>query len=761
MIAIIDYQSGNVRSVANALERIGESYVITAEPEEILRADKVIFPGQGRAGQAMGELRALGLVEVLKQIRVPFLGICLGMQLLYEYTEEDETKGLGILSGKVRKFKSSKELKVPLVGWNTVVQIKYDKLFEEISDTLYAYFVNSYYAPAEGENVLASYSYGSTRAAAIVKKDNFYGTQFHPEKSGALGIQMLKNFCNLPSPPRKGEIKRGCRASQDVTPSPRLPWASTGRPSASRALFGERNPLLLIPAIDIMDGRCVRLRQGRFKDKTVYAKDPLAAAQSFIDKGAEYLHIIDLDGAKAGEPKNTETVLSIVRGVSVPVQAGGGMRSEDTVREYLEAGVARVILGTSALAKPELIPRLIAEYGPGRIMVSADGKDGKVAVKGWQETADIGVIEFIQKLQALGVTTIIYTDVARDGELQGPNFEMIAEVLKFPVKVIVAGGVTTVAQAQQLQGMGAYGVIVGKALYEGKFNLSEAIKHIAQPTVFNLLPKITSQPTKRIIACMDITDGRVKKGTHFVQLRDAGDPVELGKLYRDMGIDELMFLDITATIENRATMYQLVERVAREVDIPFAVGGGVKTIDDIRELLQRGADKVSIGSAAVKHPEFVKEAAQTFGSQCIVVSVDPKRVLADRTPPPQSSPLGGGAWVGNRWEIYIKGGREATGIDAIEFAKQMEALGAGELLVNSIDRDGTKAGYDLNLLQAISRTVNIPVIASSGAGEPAHFAEAFGAGADAALAASLFHFQELVISSLKAYLKGERISLRE
>ena len=775
MIAIIDYQSGNVRSVAHALERLGEKYVITADPHAILNADKVIFPGQGRAGPAMNELRMLGLDTVLKQVRAPFLGICLGMQLLYEYSEEDDTECLGLINGKVQKFKGSQELKVPLIGWSTVTQMKYDQLFEDVPDTMYAYFVNSYYAPKDDEHVLAYYTYGATRAAAIIKKGNFYGTQFHPEKSGLLGVQILKNFCVM---------NRGNKQPQDMfIPSRHFDRSSAQRNAVEKSLMKESpdviegiprqarndtkksdNKLLIIPAIDLMDGACVRLRQGRFEEKTTYAKDPVAVAQSFVDDGAKYLHVIDLDGAKAGEPRNTETILSIVRNTTVPVQTGGGMRSEENIRNYLEAGVARVILGTSALAQPAMVRKIIEEYGPGRIVVSVDGKDGKVAIKGWQETSELSVLEFIPQLQKLGVTTIIYTDVKRDGTLEGPNFEMIEKVLKFPLKVIIAGGVSTVAQAEKLKDMGAYGVIVGKALYEEKFDLSEAVKRIPQPSVFRAIPKPAAHPTKRIIACMDIAEGRVKKGTNFVELKDAGDPVELGKLYSEQGIDELMFLDITATVENRATIYQLVERVAREVNIPFTVGGGVKTITDIRELLNRGADKVSIGSAAVKNPVFVKDAAETFGSQCIVVSVDPVRSRSLKaTAGLQASQTSNGVDPkrnGEKWEIYIKGGREATGIDAIDFAKQMESLGAGELLVNSIDRDGTKAGYDVELIKAISQVVTIPVIASSGAGKPEHFAEAFEAGADAALAASLFHFRELGIHDLKLFLSRRGVSVR-
>lgn len=248
--------------------------------------------------------------------------------------------------------------------------------------------------------------------------------------------------------------------------------------------------------------------------------------------------------------------------------------------------------------------------------------------------------------------------------------------------------------------------------------------------------------TKRIIACMDIMEGRVKKGVNFKNLKDAGDPVELGKMYSDQGADELVFLDIMATVENRDNMYSLVRKVAKEINIPFTVGGGVKTVQDVRNLLESGADKVAICSVAVTNPNFVNKASGEFGSQCIVVSIDPK-------------------WNGRFWEIFIRGGREATGIDAIKFAKDMARRGAGELLVNSLDRDGAKAGYDIPLLKTITSSVNIPVIASSGAGKKEHFLEALTKGqTDAVLAASLFHSQELSIPILKKYLNKKGINIR-
>ncbi len=248
--------------------------------------------------------------------------------------------------------------------------------------------------------------------------------------------------------------------------------------------------------------------------------------------------------------------------------------------------------------------------------------------------------------------------------------------------------------------------------------------------------------TKRIIACMDIANGRIKKGTNFKNLRDAGDPVQLAKLYNDNGIDELIFLDVMATIENRKTLINLVKCIAKEINIPFTVGGGVKTLADIKILLDAGADKVSIGSTAVTNPDFVSKATKEFGSQCIVISIDPKKEK-------------------DSWKIYIKGGREKTNLDTIEFCQDMEKRGAGELLVNSLDRDGTKEGYDIELLKAIGNATNLPIIASSGAGKKEDFLEVFKkADTSAALAASLFHYQELEIKNLKQYLAKNNINIR-
>ncbi|WP_029521502.1 imidazole glycerol phosphate synthase subunit HisF [Persephonella sp. IF05-L8] len=248
---------------------------------------------------------------------------------------------------------------------------------------------------------------------------------------------------------------------------------------------------------------------------------------------------------------------------------------------------------------------------------------------------------------------------------------------------------------------------------------------------------------KRIIPCLDVNKGRVVKGVNFVNLIDAGDPVEAAQAYDEAGADELVFLDITASAEDRDIILDVVKATAETVFMPLTVGGGVRTLEDIRKLLESGADKVSINTAAVKEPILVEEAAKRFGSSTIVVAIDAKQIGK------------------NKWEVYIHGGRTATGIDAVEWAKAVEDLGAGEILLTSMDKDGTKSGYDIKLTRAISEAVSIPVIASGGAGKKEHFYEAFAEGkADAALAASLFHFKELTIQEVKEYLKERNIPVR-
>ena len=248
---------------------------------------------------------------------------------------------------------------------------------------------------------------------------------------------------------------------------------------------------------------------------------------------------------------------------------------------------------------------------------------------------------------------------------------------------------------------------------------------------------------KRIIPCLDVRDGRVVKGVNFVNIRDAGDPVELARFYSDQGADEIVFLDITATSDGRATVADVVERTAEQVFVPLTVGGGIRTLEDFRQLLRAGADKISVNSAAVKDPGLISRAAERFGSQCVVLAIDARR-----------RPEG-------NYEVVVAGGRTPTGLDAVEWAREGQRRGAGEILLTSMDADGTKAGFDLEMTRAVTRAVSIPVIASGGCGSLEHFAQVFErTGADAALAASLFHFGELTVPQVKDYLKTQDIPVR-
>lgn len=247
---------------------------------------------------------------------------------------------------------------------------------------------------------------------------------------------------------------------------------------------------------------------------------------------------------------------------------------------------------------------------------------------------------------------------------------------------------------------------------------------------------------RRIIPCLDIKDGRTVKGVNFVNLVDAGDPVELAKIYVQQGADELVFLDITATIENRKTLAKLVERIAAEINIPFTVGGGINTVEDVAILIKAGADKVTVNSSAVKNPELISDIARQFGSQCVVVAIDTKL-------------------VDDEWIVYVNGGRTPTDLETVAWARKVEELGAGEILLTSMNNDGTKSGFSISITSEVSRSVNIPVIASGGAGTMAHFSEVFfNTDCSAALAASIFHFGEIDIRDLKKYLKSENIAVR-
>jgi cyclase len=490
--------------------------------------------------------------------------------------------------------------------------------------------------------------------------------------------------------------------------------------------------MLVIPAIDIIDGKCVGLEQGNFSDSTVYDDNPIEVAKNFEKQRVTFLHIIDLDGARLGYPANSETILAMAKSVNIPLQVGGGIRLFKQAQKYLENGIEKIILSTVAIENPELLRQLLEDFGSQRVMVSVDLKDGKIATRGWLKKSQKTVPVLIRALQRIGITFVIVTDISKDGLLKGPNFDLAKQFIKAGFKTTVAGGVSSLRDLEELNKLGAFATIIGRALYKGKIDFQKGQRKVGYKN--NL--------RKRIIACLDVKYQWVVKGIHFRQLEDVGDPVELAKRYTEMGADEIAFLDIMATLEGRKTNCHLVSKIAKEINIPFTVGGGISTIEDIKNVLEAGADKVSIGTAAVQNPDFIKEAAEYFGSQCIVVSLDVKKKKGC-------------------WKIYIKGGREETNAEAIEFSKQMERFGAGELLVNSLDRDGTKKGFDIELLKRIVEKVNIPVIASSGAGSSQDFLDVFQkANVDAALGASIFHYREVNIRELKKFLLRNHLPIR-
>ena len=487
----------------------------------------------------------------------------------------------------------------------------------------------------------------------------------------------------------------------------------------------------IYPAIDLINGKVVRLTKGDYDQMTSYSDDPVKTASDIEKSGSDWLHIVDLDGAKKGSGMNTNTVAAICSHTGLKVQIGGGIRTIEAARELLDSGVSRVILGTIAVQNPELLRSFVSELGSDQVVVSVDIKNGKPAVSGWLDGGEVSSQQLASNLKESGVKTLVVTDVSKDGMMQGPNIELTKQWQDYGFEVITAGGVTTVDDVKQLSTSGINGAIIGKALYEGRITVEQAIRAAE-----------TNGLANRVIACMDIKDGRVVKGTGFVDLVDSGDPLELAREYSAQNADELVLLDIAATNEARKNRAELVEQVAKAINIPFTIGGGINEINDIRQLLQAGADKVSIGSAAVTNPDFVAEAVREFGGQAIVISVDPKQ-------------------EGESWKVYTNGGSKRTDVDAIEFSKQMESLGVGELLVNSLDRDGTKSGYDIDLLDAISSNVSIPVIASSGVGSVEDFAEVFEKTiVTAALGARVFHNRELTVGGVKDYLDKQGIRVR-
>ena len=496
----------------------------------------------------------------------------------------------------------------------------------------------------------------------------------------------------------------------------------------------------IIPAIDLYDGNAVRLYQGDFQRIQTYTKKSIDLLKHFLNQGVEQIHVINLNGAKSGKfdkGPNYDVILSLIEEsnkAGCKIQLGGGIRTEEIIKELLGLGLYKVIIGTIAIENQALFEDLIEKYKDD-IIVAIDVYNDRLKIKGWIKDIKIDLESHFTNLEHKGVSHFIITDVSRDGTLNGPNMELYKRIskIKHPnTKVIASGGISNINDIQNVLNY-TNGVVVGKAIYNNKISYKNLKDLIIRYDPTNL--------AKRIIPCLDVKDGRVVKGVKFNNLQDSGDPVELSKFYNTQGADELIFLDITATLENRASMIQIIRKVAEEIYIPFTVGGGIKNLKDITNIIKAGAEKVSINTAAVNNPKIINEASQKFGSQSIVVAIDVKKNR-------------------NSWEVYIKSGTESTGLDVVNWATEVVERGAGELLVTSIDKDGTQTGYDLKLINTLSKYISIPIIASGGAGNYEHFYQAIKSGAEAVLAASLFHKKAISINYLKLFLLKHDIKVR-
>ncbi len=495
----------------------------------------------------------------------------------------------------------------------------------------------------------------------------------------------------------------------------------------------------VIPSLDLLNGEVVRLLHGDFDAVTRYG-DPETVLDALAVPDGSRLHVVDLEGSRSGRPVET----SIVRRLAarnLRVQVGGGIRTIDDARSWIASGADRVVVGTVAAESPELLAAMVREFGPKRIVPSIDVRDGIIRVAGWLRDAAITPTDLFARLEALGIEEALVTDIAKDGAMRGPSFALYRSLRQLTsIRLIASGGVSTLSDVVSLSRLpNLSGCVIGRALLDRSINLSEARARVAIP---NAIPE-------RVIPCLDVRDGRVVKGVNFVDIRDAGDPVECAMRYEADGADELVILDISATDANRSTSLDIVHRVSQSLFIPLTVGGGVRTVDDFRALLRAGADRVAINTAAIADPELIRRCAEEFGVQAVVLSCDARRV-------PTFS-----AEVASHFEAMIRGGKVSSGLDAVAWCQQAEQLGAGEILLTSVDRDGTQSGFDIELLRAVTSTLRIGVIASGGAGAVEHFRDAIEAGgARAVLAASLFHDRILTIEALKASLAADGIPVR-
>ena len=541
----------------------------------------------------MGSLERLGLAEPIRAHIAagrPYLGICLGYQLLFTESEEfGHAKGLDVLPGVVRRFPPG--LKVPHMGWNRLWHDGTLPLLAGIPAGAYFYFVHSYYPEVSA----------ALRAEGVRAAHCEYGRPLP-------GAGRARPAVRHPVPPGE-EPGLGAPAPREL------------RPARGRRGGGAR--VIVIPAIDLQGGRCVRLVEGRADSATVFGDDPVAMARRWAERGARRLHVVDLDGAFDGAPRARRPD---------PRDGGGGpgrprrggrrpARPRRPSRPRSATGARWAVLGTAAALEPAVLEAACARW-PGRILVGVDAVDGRVAVRGWTDVLPLTAHELVEPRGGRRAPRgAIYTDVRRDGTGRGPNLE------------------ATAALAARRRGARhrVGGHRRGRRPRPPRGHPERGRGHRRPgPLHGRRRPRrgdrrgggLTAMLARRVIPCLDVKDGRVVKGVRFLDLADAGDPVEAAIAYDRQGADELVFLDITASHEGRATMLDVVRRTAEAVYLPLTVGGGLGSLEDVRTLLRAGADKVSLNTAAVARPELIRDAAVRFGSQCIVVAIDAKRRAA-------------------------------------------------------------------------------------------------------------------------------------
>ena len=502
-----------------------------------------------------------------------------------------------------------------------------------------------------------------------------------------------------------------------------------------------------IAAIDLIDSQVVRLVKGKIENKTVYSNDPIETAKKWESQGVDALHVVDLDLALNTGKNNTNLIFKIIDAINIPVQVAGGIRSINTINKILDKNsLTRVVLGTIAFKDPDILKK-ISKKKLLRTIVAIDHNNGNIMISGWKEYSGLKLFDAIELFRKLSIDNFLLTNIDKDGTLEGPDIDTLIKISNNykDINIISSGGISSIIDIIKLRNTNCEAVILGKALYDNQITINQGTKS-----------DLNMPLAKRIIPCLDVNKGRVVKGVNFLELKDAGNPVELAKRYSDEGADELVFLDITAAEEHREIMKNIVKNVASVINIPFTVGGGIKNLDDARNILLSGADRVSINTAAVINPELIQELMTIFGRQCIVVALDVKRNY-DKEGENYFTRDGKNYW----FEIKTYGGKRSTKIDAIEWAKKVEKLGAGEILLTSIDMDGTENGYDIELNNAICKEINIPVIASGGCGSQKDILNVFKeTQVDAALAASLFHFGKARLHDVKEYLLKNKIQIR-